>query len=85
MPFHLATILFEQHLIPVFVGVGQIIGAMLLPRVSDVYGRKVVLVISFTGSIIGYSVRLPTQSFFLSDNFKQILTFRGGKSFWSSP
>ena len=35
-------------------GVGQIIGATVLGRLSDTRGRKVVLLLSFVGSAIGY-------------------------------
>ena len=36
-------------------GVGQIIGATCLGRLSDTRGRKVVLLLSFAGSAIGYA------------------------------
>jgi MFS family permease len=37
-------------------GVGQVIGALTLGRLSDRLGRRFVLAISFAGSIIGYSI-----------------------------
>ena len=37
-------------------GIGQVIGATCLGRVSDTRGRKVVLLISFVGSAIGYGL-----------------------------
>ena len=37
-------------------GVGQVIGAAFLPRMSDRRGRKAVLIISFLGSAVGYSL-----------------------------
>lgn len=40
-------------------GVGQVVGALFLGKISDRHGRIPVLIISFVGSIIGYSVRPP--------------------------
>jgi MFS family permease len=37
-------------------GVGQVIGALTLGRLSDRLGRRFVLAVSFAGSIIGYSI-----------------------------
>lgn len=37
-------------------GIGQIIGATFLGRISDTHGRKVVLLMSFVGSAIGYAM-----------------------------
>jgi MFS family permease len=37
-------------------GVGQMAGAAVLGRLSDVYGRRAVLVLSFAGSTLGYSM-----------------------------
>jgi len=37
-------------------GLGQIIGATCLGRMSDTRGRKIVLLISFVGSAIGYGI-----------------------------
>ena len=37
-------------------GIGQIIGATFLGRVSDTRGRKVVLLLSFAGSAVGYGI-----------------------------
>lgn len=36
-------------------GVGQVVGALLLGRLSDRRGRKAVLLVSFAGSAIGYA------------------------------
>ena len=46
-------------------GVGQVVGALLLGRLSDRRGRKAVLLVSFAGSAIGYAgaaVAMGTKS-----------------------
>eukprot|EP00039_Didymoeca_costata_P025428 m.13273 g.13273 ORF g.13273 m.13273 type:complete len:426 (-) comp4825_c0_seq1:144-1421(-) len=37
-------------------GVGQVIGASFMGRLSDFYGRRLVVMISFTGSTVGYAM-----------------------------
>ena len=37
-------------------GLGQVVGALLLGKLSDRHGRKVVLLLSFSGSAIGYGM-----------------------------
>ena len=37
-------------------GLGQVIGALLLGKLSDRRGRKVVLLLSFAGSAVGYGM-----------------------------
>ena len=36
-------------------GIGQVVGALLLGRLSDRRGRKAVLLVSFAGSAVGYA------------------------------
>lgn len=40
----------------VLAGAGQVVGAAVMGRVSDRYGRKVVLLLSFLGSALGYGM-----------------------------
>ena len=35
-------------------GVGQVVGATVMGRISDKHGRKIVLLLSFLGSAIGF-------------------------------
>ena len=37
-------------------GVGQLIGSSFMGRVSDTLGRRAVLLLSFTGSAVGYGL-----------------------------
>eukprot|EP00927_Polykrikos_kofoidii_P052161 TRINITY_DN45949_c0_g1_i1.p1 TRINITY_DN45949_c0_g1~~TRINITY_DN45949_c0_g1_i1.p1 ORF type:complete len:459 (+),score=63.16 TRINITY_DN45949_c0_g1_i1:53-1429(+) len=44
-------------------GVGQVVGALLLPRLSDKWGRRPVLLFSFFGSAIGYALAMVAREF----------------------
>jgi DHA1 family tetracycline resistance protein-like MFS transporter len=44
-----------------FYGVGQIIGALTLPRLSDTLGRRTILVMSCAGSSIGYGIAIVAR------------------------
>lgn len=43
-------------------GVGQVVGALVLPRLSDTWGRRNVLLTSFAGSAIGYAVAIAARA-----------------------
>lgn len=39
-------------------GIGQVTGALMLPRLSDKWGRKTILTVSCLGSVVGYSLSI---------------------------
>ena len=43
-------------------GVGQLAGASFMGRVSDIFGRRAVLLTSFTGSAVGYGMTAVAAS-----------------------
>mmetsp|Transcript_27733 Transcript_27733/g.57599 ORF Transcript_27733/g.57599 Transcript_27733/m.57599 type:complete len:406 (+) Transcript_27733:89-1306(+) len=42
-------------------GIGQVTGALLLPKLSDTWGRKAILTMSCLGSVVGYSLSITAR------------------------
>ena len=43
-------------------GVGQVCGALVLPKLSDTWGRRGILLLSFAGSAVGYATCFAARS-----------------------